>query len=233
VIAALAMMRTSEMYAIERGPKGTGALAELREGLSYAFHTPSAFLIVVLIAIVGTFGYNFTVMLPLIDRYVLDKGEIGLGFLTAALGFGSVIAALLLASRQAATKRTLFVGGAVFTLLLGAVAVSQWYFVTLFLLMLMGVASTAFHATANTSMQLSSPDRLRGRVMALYMLLFAGSTPIGGFLTGYMAEHLGVSTAIGISAAACGVGVLLGLLYYNAHRDEIPEIAGAPMPATG
>jgi len=230
VIVALAMMRTSEMYAIDRaGPKGTGALAELREGLAYAFNTPAAFLIVVLVAIIGTFGYNFTVMLPLIDRYVLDKGEIGLGFLTAALGLGSVISALLLAGREAATKRTLFVGSAVFTLLLGAVAASQWYFVTLFLLMLMGVASTAFHATANTSMQLSSPDHLRGRVMALYMFLFAGSTPIGGFLTGYMAEHLGVSTAIGISAAMCGVGVVAGLLYYNAHRGEIPEVAGAPV----
>ena len=227
VIAALLLMRTSEMYIDpQRAVSTTNPLAELREGLAYAFRTPSALLIVILVAIVGTFGYNFTVMLPLIDRYVLGQGSVGLGFLTAALGLGSVISALLLASREAATKRTLFIGGTVFTLLLGAVAFSQWYFATLGLLLFMGIFSTAFHATANTSMQLASPDRLRGRVMALYMLLFAGSTPIGGFLTGYLAEHLGVSTAVGICAALSGVGMIAGFVYYMSHRDEIPEVAG-------
>jgi MFS family permease len=227
VIAALVMMRTSEMYTSQkRATSEMHPLAELREGLAYAFRTPAALLIVILIAIVGTFGYNFTVMLPLIDRYVLHRGSVGLGFLTAALGLGSVIAALLLASREAATKRTLFVGGTLFVIALGAVAFSHWYVLTLVLLLLMGVFSTAFHATANTSMQLTSPDRLRGRVMALYMLLFAGSTPIGGFLTGFMAQQLGVPAAVGICAALSGVGIALGFLYYMSHRDEIPEVAG-------
>jgi MFS family permease len=225
-IAALMLMRTAEMQVSNRpaGERGN-PIAELREGLSYAFRTPSVMLIVILIAIVGTFGYNFLVITPLIDKYVLHQGAIGLGFLTASLAAGAVISALLLASGRSATKRTLFIGGAAFALLLMAVAISQSYAVTLVLLLFVGIANTAFHATANTSMQLATPDRLRGRVMGIYMLLFAGSTPIGGYLTGQMAEHLGVQMAVGINAGLSMVGVALGFLYYMTHRKQIPAEA--------
>jgi hypothetical protein len=67
--------------------------------------------------------------------------------------------------------------------------------------------------------------------MSLYMLLIAGSTPIGGFLTGLMAEKLGVSTAIGINAAICGLGVAAGALYYVTHREEIGRTLGARVVA--
>jgi len=223
VIIGLLMMRMSDLYgqATTRTGERMNPLAELREGLRYAFRTPAALLIVILVAIIGTFGYNFTVMLPLIDKYVLDRGATGLGFLTAAVGLGALISALSLASRKAATKYTLFAGGAAFAVLLGAVAFSQWYYLTLFFLLLLGVANTAFAATANTSLQLATPDHLRGRVMALYMLLFAGSTPVGGYLTGWMADRLGVQMAVGIEAAVCIFGVAVGLLYYVTHREKV------------
>jgi MFS family permease len=160
-------------------------------------------------------------MLPLIARYVLDQGSAGLGFMTAAVGLGALIAALALAGRDRVTIRTLFVGGTAFAVLLALVALSQWYAATLVFLLLLGIANTTFAATANTTLQLVAPDHLRGRVMGLYMLLFAGSTPIGGYLTGLMAEHLGVSTAIFINATMCLAGVGVGLLYYVSHRDAI------------
>ena len=226
VLIGLAIMDTSKLYPQEtRERTAPDPLGELREGLSYAFRTPPALLIVILVAIIGTFGYNFTVMLPLISEYVLDRGSRGLGFMTAAVGLGALISALALATRGRVAKSTLFGGGLAFSLLLFGVAFSQWYLLTLVLLLLLGVANTTFASTANTSMQLASPDYLRGRVMALYMLLFAGSTPIGGFLTGYMAEHLGVSTALAVNAAACLVGVALGLLYYLSHRSAIAPAA--------
>ena len=96
---------------------------------------------------------------------------------------------------------------------------------TLGILLLLGIANTAFASTANTWLQLTTPDHLRGRVMGLYMLLFAGSTPIGGYLTGVLAEQFGVSTAIGIEAALCLAGVAIGLAYYVTHRQEIGETA--------
>ncbi|HYM16408.1 MAG TPA: MFS transporter [Dehalococcoidia bacterium] len=230
VIAGLLMMNMAQLY--QHGRKNDGKInpiAELREGLAYCFRSPPAMLIVILVAIIGTFGYNFTVMLPLVDRYVLHRGSVGLGFMTAAVGLGALISALAIARRDEATRYTLFVGGTAFSLLLGAVALSQWYLVTLLALLLLGVANTAFAATANTSLQIAAPDHLRGRVMALYMLLFAGSTPIGGYLTGFMAQHLGVQAAVGIESVLCLFGIAAGLLYYFTHRDEVDRIG--PLPA--
>jgi MFS family permease len=112
IIGALALMDSAKLYTMERTPGDRGnPLAELREGLAYAFRTPAALLIIIMLVFVGTFGFNFTVMLPLVDRYILDRGPGSLGLLTGALGSGGD-PALLLASRQAATKRTIFVGGA-------------------------------------------------------------------------------------------------------------------------
>lgn len=222
IMVALLLMDTSKLLTPERRPAGN-PLRELRDGLAYVYHTPATMFIVIMLVFVGTFGFNFMVMLPLINRYILGGGAIALGFLMAALGLGAVISALAVARRDRTTRSMLFVGGAAFALFIGAVALSEWYVVTLIALFFAGLASTAFQATANTSMQLTAPDHLRGRVMSLYMLLFAGSTPIGGFLTGYMAEHLGTQMAVGICAALTGLGVMLGFVYYLAHRDQIGE----------
>ncbi len=231
VLIGLFMMDTSKLFAIPRKVTKIDPIGELREGLSYAFRTPSALLIIILVAIIGTFGYNFTVMLPLVTRYVLDSGEVTLGFMTGAVGLGALISALVLASRTTASKNTLFIGGGMFGLLLGAVALSQTLWVTLVILLLLGMANTAFASTANTSLQLATPDHLRGRVMSIYMLLFAGSTPIGGYLTGVMAEAWGVQTAIGIEAGLCLVGLALGLAYYFANREAVRDTALAARPA--
>jgi predicted MFS family arabinose efflux permease len=119
------------------------------------------------------------------------------------------------------------VGGILFSLFLGAVALSESFYVSMLFLFLTGVANILFAATSNTSLQLATPDHLRGRVMALYMLLIAGSTPIGASLTGIMAEALGVQVAIGLLAAACLLGVAAGFLYYITHREEVEATAQA------
>jgi predicted MFS family arabinose efflux permease len=234
VIAGLMMMNPAALYATSKqAARPLDPLAELREGLSYAFRTPAVLLIVILVAVIGMFGFNFTVMLPLVDRFVLGRGAAELGFLTAAVGLGALSAALLLASRKAATKFTLFAGAAAFAALLGALALSHWFYLTLPILLFLGMASTAFSATANTSLQLATPDHLRGRVMALYMLLFAGSTPIGAFFTGFMAEHLGVAATIAIEGGLCGLGLAAGLLYYLSHRRQVVATADAGVAAAG
>jgi MFS family permease len=229
IIAGLALIDEARLYAARTDTPARGTpLRELREGLEYVFRTPAALMIVIIMAAIGTFGINFTTMLPLISRYVLDRGSAGLGFLTAALGLGALISALTLASRSTVTRRTLFTGAAAFGALLMLVAGSQWYVVTLLLLVGLGVAHTTFASTANTSLQLAAPDHLRGRVMSLYMLLLAGSTPLGGYLTGVMAEYLGVSTAIGINATICLLGFAAGLAYYAAHREDIGASVSTP-----
>ncbi len=228
VIIGLMMMDSSKFHSEDRRRPGeVNPLAELREGISYAFKTPATLLIMIMIATLGTFGYNFIVVLPLVAKYVLHGGSEDLGFLTAAVGLGALISALALASRRSATKFTLFAGAISFTVLLAAVAVSQWFLLTLPLLFVLGLANTAFAATANTSLQVATPDHLRGRVMSLWMLMVAGSTPIGAFLTGFLADRVGVQEAIGINAIACAIGVSAGLIYYVTHRTEVAQTSDA------
>jgi MFS family permease len=222
-IWALLAMNMNELFISEVRRTGANVLRELREGLSYVYHSPPTLLVVIMAVFIGMFGFNFIVALPLISKYVLDGGAEQLGFLTAALGLGAVLSALVIAGRNRISRRTIFIGGAAFSVLLAAVAASETFSLTIVLLFFLGVALTAFAATANTAMQLSTPDHLRGRVMGLWMLLFAGSTPFGGYLTGFMSEQLGVQTAIMFNAAMCGLGVLAGLLYYTTHRRQIRE----------
>jgi MFS family permease len=235
IIWALTAMDMSQLHTTVSAHDGErNAFRELREGISYAFRTPATFFVVIVAFFVGMFGFNFLVMLPLVARYVLDGGSVLLGFLWAALGIGAVISALVLAGRTTFRRRMIFVGGLGFTVLLAGIALSQSILVTTLLLLALGGALTAFAATANTAMQLSTPDRLRGRVMGLWMLLFAGSTPIGGYLTGFMAEHLGVQTAIGFCAAMCGLGLAIAGAYYVTHKAAIESVNpnAQPAPAT-
>jgi MFS family permease len=181
-ILALTMMDLSELKVTGRRPEApANPLGELREGLSFVLRTPAALMIMILVAFLGTFGYNFITVLPLVARYVLHGDSVDLGFLTAALGLGAFLSALVIASQRRASRPSLFVGGALFALFLGAVALSESFYLSMLFLLLTGMANIVFAATSNTSLQLATPDHLRGRVMALYMLLIAGSTPLGSW----------------------------------------------------
>jgi MFS family permease len=231
-ILALTMMDMSQLHTSEREPStAAGAFHELREGLSYAIKTPATRLSVIFGFFIGMFGFNFIIVVPLVSKFVLNGGSMEYGFLMSALGGGAVISALFLAARRSVTRQQLFISGAAFALVLGAVAASQWFIVTFVARIAMGLALTAFATTANTAMQLATPDHLRGRVMALWMLLFAGSTPFGGYITGFLADRIGVQEAIGFNAGMCALGVVLAGAYYVTHRREISRTADASRPA--
>jgi MFS family permease len=217
VIIGLLLMKPDLLHATPPSERGR-VLAQLGEGLRYSLRTPAILFIVILMAFVGTFGYNFTVVLPLLARNVLHVGSVGFGTMTSAVGIGSLVAALTVATISKASQRTLLIGATSFTVMLAAVAGSQWFAVTLVLLVVLGAASITFTATANSSLQMIAPDRLRGRVMSLYTLLFLGSTPVGGELTGVMAERIGVRLTVGIEAGVCAVGIVVALAYLAAQR---------------
>ena len=222
------MSRLHTAEAKRDGPRN--ASRELGEGISYAFKTPATFLIIIVAFFIGMFGFNFLVVLPLVARYTLEGGAVLLGFLWAALGIGAVASALVLAGGRTFRLRTIFLGGAAFSVLLTGIALSDAIPITVVLLLALGAALTAFAATANTALQMSTPDHLRGRVMGLWMLLFAGSTPFGAYLTGFLAEEIGVREAIGFNAALCAIGLSLALLYYVTHRAQIEATALATAP---
>jgi MFS family permease len=139
-------------------------LSQIGQGLRYSLTTPDTALVFMVIGVIGTFGYNFTVILPLIARYVLEIGAIGFGGMTTAMGIGSLGAALGIAYLGKASRRTLLIGAGGFSLLLAAVGLSPWLPLTLGLLAVLGLCSITFSTTANTRLQLVAPPEMRGRV---------------------------------------------------------------------
>ena len=231
VIGALLQLRPAHREA-STPARGT-VLGQIGEGLRYALTTPDTALIVLLMGVLGTFGYNFNVVLPLIARYVLNASPLEFGVLTTAMGVGALLAALGLAYAGKATRRTLLIGASGFSVLLALVALSRWWPLSVALLVALGVCSIVFTTTANTRLQLVAPAHLRGRILSIYMLLFAGTTPIGSLIVGTLAERVGVQMAVLIAAAICGLGVVAGLLYLrrNAARllaDGSPTVAAEP-----
>ena len=224
VIGMLAVLRSEDFF-VGRARARSGMLSAIGEGVRFAVRTPDTALILLLMGVLGIFGYNFSVILPLLARDVLQTGPAGFGMLTSAMGAGSLVAALGLAHRGRASRATLLAGAAGFSVLLAASALSRLWILTLPLLAALGLCSIVFTATANTRLQLLTPPELRGRVLSIYMLLFAGTTPLGGLIVGALADHQGVQRAIVELGAICGAGVIAALLYARAMRARLaPDV---------
>ncbi len=212
IIAALLMMRRKELRTFQSKVEST-VKEGIKEGISFAVNEPAIASILIVLVFVGTFGYNFNTILPLLVKFVMEGGPRMFGVLTAALGIGSMIGALLVAGRQRPTRRFIYVFATVFAVVDIVIAFSRSYALTVALLVLLGLASIAYIASTNTSLQMNSPMRLRGRIMGLYVLIFAGSTPIGALFTGLMADLIGTARMIMVEGGLCLVGVAGGVLY--------------------
>ncbi len=217
VVAGLLMMRDSELVPSQRlaMPRSISEVrANLAEGISYVWRTPLVLLVVVTVGIVSTFGMNFNVVLPAMAGGVLNVGSVGFGMMSAAMGIGALIAALVVAAGERPRLRML-VGGAA---LLGAaeVGLSQTtsFPLALVAVFLTGLGAVAMAATANSLIQVTVPGPLRGRVISVYTTVFVGSTPVGNGLTGAMAGGFGTPAAVLVDGlvsilAAAGVGVAI------------------------
>lgn len=226
VIGGLLLMRPERFYEVPNPPRGK-ILSQIGEGLRYVVQTPAVAVVMLLMAVIGTFGYNFTVMLPLIAQYVLHAGPAGFGALTSAMAIGSLIAAMGIAYSGRVTERTILAGAAGFSVLLLCLALTHFWLVTVAVLVALGFFSILFTTTANSRLQIITPPQLRGRVMSLYTMLFLGSTPIGSVVLGTLAQHQGVRVAVGEVAVICGLGTVAGFLYSHRHRAAVD----APTPA--
>ena len=211
VIVAYLMMRDSELRAVPQSarPRTWSAVVEnLAEGAHYVRTTPMVLMGVTIVGLVATFGMNFQVLVPPLADSILHVGASGYGFLMAASGVGSTIAALWIAfSRRPSPK--IIAGGAI-ALGLGSIllAVSTSFPVSLLAMAIAGSGGIAMAVTANTTIQLAVPDHLRGRVMSVYTTVFAGSVPAGGLLMGAIASSWGVPLALMIGALlSLAVGV--------------------------
>ncbi len=231
-IGAVAAIRTSELHLVSRAPRSS-SWSQLREGFRYVRSTPQVVVIFIVMGMIGAFGYNFQTLLPLVAKYLLGAGASTLAWLTTTMAAGSVVAGLFVAYRSRPTLQLLLGSAGAFVVLLAAVAFSRWTVLTLALLFISGFLGVLFMTTANTRLQLGVPDHLRGRVMGIYVLLFIGTTPIGSYLIGFLAEHLSSDFATSVRgtvlclAALCGAGVLAGLVYHRRHGAASPGGSGS------
>jgi MFS family permease len=199
-------------------------LQSLREGLAYVRRTPSVLLIIAVLGVVSLFGINFNVVLPLFATDVLHAGPEGFGFISSAFGLGSLISALWLAwsNRKPSVHYVLFSAFA-FCILEGAFAISHLYVLSLLLIAGVGFAQIAFSATANTTVQTVAPNYLRGRVMSLYMLVFAGSIPLGNLFTGGLAHLFGAPISLLAGAGLSLVAAILGWVFRKPAEKNLAE----------
>ncbi len=220
VIIGLALIDMNHLYALATRPNVSldtvkqSTLQSLREGLSYVIRTPSVLLITAVVGVISLFGINFNVILPLFARDVLHAGPEGFGFISAAFGLGSLFSALWLAwGNNKPSIRQLLIGALAFCVLEILFAISHMYVLSLVLIAAVGFSQIAFSATANTTLQTVSPDHLRGRVMSVYMLVFAGTVPLGNLFTGGIAHLFSAPISLllggGLSLIAAIVGWIL------------------------
>jgi len=211
VIVALAVMRTGELL---RGAPLVREPGQIRAGLRYAWHAPALRIPLLMMAVVSTLAYNYSVVLPLLTKSVYGRGGGAYGALSAAMGVGALAGALLMASRARPSRRLLVASTFAFGLVTVLLAVAPGYYVGMALLVLLGGAGVLFISTTNSLLQLNADDAMRGRVMSLWAVLFLGSTPIGGPLTGLLVRGFGVRWAVavgGVAALATAAGAYWAL----------------------
>jgi MFS family permease len=201
VLAALALMRKEELVPVERGERPT-LVAGVREGLSYVRGAPKVRAVLLMTLVVSTVGFNFHVLVPVLASDTLHVGARVFGLLSAAFGAGALVGALASAALARASFKALVAGTAGFSLTLLALAPQHTVVACGLLLFLTGISFTLWTSNSQSILQLSAPDHLRGRVLSLWLLAFAGAAPLGGLLAGWLAEVGGTELAFGVAGVA-------------------------------
>ena len=229
VLAALALMRADRLRPV---PPTHPAPGQLSEGLHYARRTPGLWIPLLMMALIGALAYEFPVILPVLAQTGLHGGAQTFGYLTSAMGAGAVLGGLAIAARGRAGATPLVIAAAGFGVALCVAATMTSLTAELIALGFVGVASTAFLAMGNTTLQLICEPQFRGRVMALWSVTFLGSTPIGGPIIGVVAQQWGPRAGLFLGAAACLAAAAAGAL----ALPRIPagqRLITPPAPAAG
>ncbi|MFA6542489.1 MAG: MFS transporter [Bacteroidota bacterium] len=198
----------------------TTVFQSLKESVDYIRSERTLIALLSLVVVTTLFGWSYSVLLPVFAEDILKIGAVGLGNLLTAVGIGAFISAVSVATFEAKIQPKTFVYGGLFLFVISVSIFALSSSITLSVLSLIGVGMglVAFFATANASIQRRAPDKLRGRVMGLYSLIFQGSFPFGSLLIGVVAEWMGVRGAIFIGGIICGITGLLVLFIMNSRK---------------
>jgi predicted MFS family arabinose efflux permease len=207
-VAMLVALRGMDAARLHAVPAAVRAPGQLREALRYVRSTPALRTPLLMMAVVGTLSFNFQVLLPLLARFTWHGTATTYAVLTSAMGVGSVIGALVSSARGRVSLLLLAGSSVAFGVLTLLAAGAPAFALQVAVLVPLGAASVTFAAGVNSSLQLASEPAMRGRVMALYSVVFLGSTPIGAPLVGWIAEAAGPRAGLlvgGLAALATGL----------------------------
>ena len=228
-VFAMTLLRTGELRSQPRAPRKRG---QLMAGFRYVSHRPDIIVVLIAVFLIGTFGLNFAIFTATMATIEFHMGAGEFGLLSSIMAIGSVAGALLSARRSRPRLRLVVAGAALFGLSCGIAAVMPTYLSFAVSLVFVGLFSLTLMTTANAYVQTTTKPAMRGRVMALYMAIFAGGTPLGAPFVGWVADQFGPRWALGV-AALSGVlaagAMLFWLIRYRSlrvryRRSELPHV---------
>jgi MFS family permease len=226
VIASLGFLRRDELHPSIKAARTRGSLVE---GFRYVWHRPDLKAVLLMLFLIGTFGLNFQIFIPTMSVTVFHAGASQYGLLSSIMAIGTVAGALLAARRASPHIALLFVVAALFGFGCALAAVMPNYWTFGLTLILIGVSVQSFTTTANSTVQLSTERAMRGRVMALYLAIALGGTPIGAPIVGWVADRFGPRWGLAVGAAAGFAAALVGIHYLVKYRHlRVRLHAGRP-----
>ena len=224
VLAALLLMRDSELVPLDRPKEHPTMLRGVRDGLAYVRTSRPVRAVLLMTVVLSTIGFNFHVLVPVLASETLKTGPEVFGIISACFGAGALVGALLQAAFGRASWKATIVGSAGFGVSLLVLAPQTTVLPAAALLFVTGVCFTLWTANSQSILQLSAPDHLRGRVLSLWLFAFAGLAPVGGLFAGWLADVGGTRLAFAVAGSA-GLAIAGLALAQRPFRSEAP--AGA------
>ncbi len=223
VLIGLTAMRKRELQPQPRAARGRG---QLRAGFRYATGNPIILWTIVLVFFVGTFGYNFAIILSAYAKDVFTSGASLYGLLNTVMAAGSLLGAVFAARRTSSRMLLLFGAAGAFAVALAVLGVGRWLPLFLVLLFLTGLTGVTFNTMANSTVQLTTDPAFRGRVMSLYFLVFMGGTPLGSLIVGAIVDHWGAPAGLLVSGGICLLATVgCGWLYARRRGLRMPNLS--------
>jgi predicted MFS family arabinose efflux permease len=215
VLFVLFLMNASQLQPVKKVIKTKG---QLKEGFAYVRATPAVRNVLIIIAIVGTFTFEFQVILPLFAAFTFKSPTAGFALLTSAMGLGAVIGGLYAAGRKKTSMKSLIINSFLFGLSVLIASLAPNIQLAAIAMIFVGFASINFTSLANSILQIKSAPEMRGRVMALWGMAFLGSTPIGGPIIGYIGEHIGPRYGLAVGGFAAMIAAII--IFFLQKRDQ-------------
>jgi MFS family permease len=228
IISSFLAMHLPPQVAVPTAATSTAVF--IREGITYAWHTPAIRLLLLLIGLLSLLSTPYTVLMPVFAKDILHGGAGGMGMLMGAAGAGAVVGSIFLARNRDTNTlgRTITFALARFGVGLLLFSLSHNFWLSFLLLPLVGSGFMVSMSAVNTLLQTLTPPHLQGRVMSLFLMMFMGTPPLGSLLAGALAPHIGAPLTVGITSMGClGAAVWFAMrMHVLVELQEEEEIAG-------